>query len=315
MNGDAVGTPICLSAHMDTVHPVGSFGTPAARIAEDEDKIYGPGTTDCKGGIAVALLAMRALQKMGYTDRPIKLILQSDEEKGSAPSELGTVKKMCELAKGSAAFFNLEGSHPPKVTLARKGIIRFTFKVHGKEAHAAACAKEGANAILEASHKIIECERLKDDDGITCSCNVIEGGSAQNTVPRLCVFHADVRYATKAQREEVIAYMQALADKTFVDGCSTELIISGGRIAMERTERNERLFDRMNEIFEEYDLGKRIPFFARGGSDAAYITEAGIPCVDNFGSSGGSIHSPNEYGWISSLPRAAKELAVLIVKL
>ena len=89
MHPDAKGAPIALSGHMDTVHAIGSFGTPATRI--EGDKIYGPGVTDCKGGIVSALLAMDALEACGYADRPIKLFLQSDEENGSRTSGKDTI--------------------------------------------------------------------------------------------------------------------------------------------------------------------------------------------------------------------------------
>lgn len=49
MNPDAKPRPVSLSAHMDTVHPVGLFGTPA--VTKDETYIYGPGVTDDKGGV------------------------------------------------------------------------------------------------------------------------------------------------------------------------------------------------------------------------------------------------------------------------
>ena len=69
------GAPVCVSAHMDTVHAVGSFGTPA--VKKDGEKIYGPGVCDCKGGIAAAMLAMEALRELSFSARPVKLILQS----------------------------------------------------------------------------------------------------------------------------------------------------------------------------------------------------------------------------------------------
>ena len=78
MNPDATEAPVCLSGHIDTVHPVGLFGTPAVKI--DGDKIYGPGVSDCKGGVVAAFMAMAALDEEGFRTRPIKLILQSDEE-------------------------------------------------------------------------------------------------------------------------------------------------------------------------------------------------------------------------------------------
>ena len=58
MNPDAKGQSICFSGHMDTVHPIGLFGTPA--VTMDDEKIYGPGVADCKGGIVSSFLAMEA---------------------------------------------------------------------------------------------------------------------------------------------------------------------------------------------------------------------------------------------------------------
>ena len=106
MNPDAPGVPICFSGHMDTVHEKGSFGSPAVHF--DEKYIYGPGTADCKGGIVAGFLAMEALQQAGFTARPVKLILQSDEETSSNGSEKRSVNFMTENARGCAAFLNLE---------------------------------------------------------------------------------------------------------------------------------------------------------------------------------------------------------------
>ena len=41
LNAEATGAPIALSGHLDTVHAIGSFGTPPVHI--DEEKLYGPG--------------------------------------------------------------------------------------------------------------------------------------------------------------------------------------------------------------------------------------------------------------------------------
>ena len=53
---------ICLSAHMDTVFPEGTFGYPA--VKRDGDILRGPGVMDCKGGIAVALLIYPLFKKL-----------------------------------------------------------------------------------------------------------------------------------------------------------------------------------------------------------------------------------------------------------
>ena len=51
MKPTAKEAPVSLSGHIDTVQPLGSFGTPAFR--KDAEKMYGPGVHDCKGGVVV----------------------------------------------------------------------------------------------------------------------------------------------------------------------------------------------------------------------------------------------------------------------
>ena len=170
MNPDAAKPPVCLSGHMDTVHPVGLFGTPA--VTYDGDKMFGPGIADCKGGIVAALMAMAALCKENFTDRPIKLILQSDEETSSAGSNKTTIQYMCQCARDAVAFLNCEPSVPGTAVVKRKGIAKYTFNITGLAAHAANCYN-GISAISEAAHKIIELEKYKDENGITANCGIM----------------------------------------------------------------------------------------------------------------------------------------------
>ena len=58
MNEDSNQKPLMFSGHMDTVYQKGAFGYPPVRV--EGDMIYGPGVSDCKGGIIVALLAIAA---------------------------------------------------------------------------------------------------------------------------------------------------------------------------------------------------------------------------------------------------------------
>ena len=309
MNPDAKEKPITLSGHMDTVHPIGLFGTPAVRI--EDGKIFGPGVLDCKGGIVAAALAMDALRLVGFDKRPVLLLLQSDEEGGSMGSNKATIGYMCEKAKDSVAFLNLEGYAPGKVCIARKGIITFTFKIKGIEAHSSRCATDGANAIAEAAHKIIELEKLKDAEGLTCNCGVISGGSVPNTVAGYCEFKANIRFATADQLEWVRGYVKEIADTAHVKGCVCELEQTGFRVAMQYEERNQRLLDRMNEIFESVGMSTLEAMSGKGGSDAADATVYGIPCLDSLGTAGGRIHSPDEFSYLESLRESAKRLAAV----
>ncbi len=309
LNPDAQEKPIIFSAHLDTVHPVGSFGSPAVKI--EGDKMFGPGVTDCKGGAVAAFLAMEALDRHGFRSRPVKLILQTDEEVSSMISNKATIGYMCDRALESVAFLNLEGSDPGKACLIRKGTITFTFKIEGIEAHGSMCATSGANAILEAAHKIIELEKLKDNEGITCNCGVISGGSVSNTVPGHCEFKANIRFANSEQLAWVREHVKSIAEMVHVPGCKCTVNNPKGRVAMEYSEKNTALFERMNEIFVENGLPTLEAAKRTGASDAADVTFAGAACIDSLGVSGGKIHSPNEFAYIDSLAESAKRLAAV----
>ena len=309
MNPDAEEKPIIFSAHLDTVHPVGSFGTPAVKI--EGNIMYGPGVTDCKGGAVAAMLAMDALDKCGFRARPVKLILQTDEEVSSMISNKATIGYMCDRALESVAFLNLEGHTEGKACLQRKGTITFTFTVEGIEAHGSNCATAGANAILDAAHKIIELEKLKDKDGLTCNCGVISGGSVPNTVPGHCEFKANIRFANAEQLAWARGHVKEIAATVHVEGCKCSVNDPKGRVAMEYSEKNVALLARMNEIFVENGIPALEAAARKGASDAADVTAAGAACIDSIGVRGGKIHSPDEFAYIDSLAESAKRLAAV----
>ncbi|MBQ2819013.1 MAG: M20/M25/M40 family metallo-hydrolase [Clostridia bacterium] len=309
LNPDAEGTPVCVSAHLDTVHPVGLFGNPPTH--RDDKNMYGPGVMDCKGGAVAAFMAMDALDKCGFKARPVKLILQSDEENSSATSNKGTIEFMCQKAQGAAAFLNLEGIKGETAVVERKGILRYKFICHGKALHSSRCP-EAANAVTEAAHKIIELEKYKDPAGLTCNCGVISGGTVANTVAEECSFFADIRFVTNEQLAEIKQKAQEIADKTYVPGCSCTLQEVSFRPAMPETETNMKLLDKINKIYAECGLPVLTARKCLSGSDAAYITQCGIPCLDNLGVEGSNIHSIHEYAVLASLKKSAKRIAAVV---
>lgn len=310
MNKDAKGVPVVFSGHIDTVHAVGSFGSPATKIADG--KIYGPGVCDCKGGVVASLMAMDVLAQAGFTDRPVKLIIQSDEEVGSSYSKKSTVKYMCDNAKDAAVFVNLEPYNNGFATMSRKGIIGFNFEVTGIEGHSSKCATVGANAIIDAAHKMMELDKIKDNDGITCNVAKVQGGTLRNIIPGKCTFETDFRFMTNEQFEYICKFVKELAATVHVEGCKCTVNEPGSpRPAMELTDFNVKAFERMNQVFEKNGLPKLKMFRGLGGSDAAYTTQEGIPTIDSLGVEGGFIHSADEYALLSSLAECAKRLVAI----
>ena len=300
--------PVVFSGHIDTVHPLGLFGNPP--VKKDNETIYGPGVTDCKGGVVASLMAMEALKICGFDKRPVKWIIQTDEETSSKNSNKKTVEFMCEKSKGAIAFLNAEPTDGNIAILIRKGILRYRFNIKGVAAHSA-CCNEGSSAIAEAAHKILQLEKFKDADGITCNCGVINGGTTPNTVAAECSFIVDIRFANSDQLKEIKSVVEKVANTNNVEGCSCILEEISFRPAMAFSERNRQLLNKMNEIYSENGLPQLREIVGAGGSDAAYITEAGIPCVDSIGIDGKNIHSADECARIDSLKESAKRLATV----
>ena len=302
--------PFCLSGHIDTVHPVGSFGDPCVKL--DGNKMTGPGVCDCKGGCVNAFWAMDALFEMGYDKRPVMLLLQTDEETSSRESNKETIGYITERAKNAVAFFNMEPNLSDKgVILERKGIAKFEFTVSGVPEHASKCYC-GASAIAEAANKILQLEKYKDEDGITCSCGTIKGGTVPNTVPEKCVFTLDTRFKTQEQYEEICSFIHKVAEEKSVLNTSCTVREIGLRPCMPKSDKNYDLLNKTNTILKSAGLEEVKPIFTFGGSDAAYITLAGIPVIDSIGVIGDNVHSKDEYILLDKFSLSTKRTAAVI---
>ena len=86
------GQPVLFGGHYDTVNsspvenPVSGAdnewdGTPRFRV-DSQGKAYGLGCLDMKGGIVIAIWVVKALQALGWAERPGKFLLAGDEDKG-----------------------------------------------------------------------------------------------------------------------------------------------------------------------------------------------------------------------------------------
>ena len=312
LNPKAEKSAVVFSGHIDTVHPVGLFPTPA--VHRDETKLYGPGTTDCKGGVAASMLAMAALQKIGFADRPVKLVVQTDEETSSKGSNKQTIAFMVECARGAAAFLNAEGYTAGQAVLIRKGIARYRLNVTGKAVHSAVCYT-GISAIAEAARKVLRLEEFKEPDGITCNCGVINGGTVGNAVAEKCSVIADFRFATPEQYEQVQRTLRELAETNESPECRCEVELVSYRPPMVLRDHNVELLEKLNAVYAGNGMEQMEASSSRGGSDAAYTTEAGIPTIDSIGVRGARIHSVEEYMIMESLVESAKRLALAAVGL
>ena len=310
LSGKSEKEPIALLAHMDTVHEKGAFGVDA--VTEKDGVLYGPGVFDCKGGIAVALLAMQTLAVCGENVRMLRLILNSDEENGTYVGDAG-VKFIHDAAHDACAAFNLEAGRSDSLTVRRKGILKAEITVHGVAGHAGNNYFDCASAIREASHKIIEIEAASERDGVTYNCGTIIGGSVTNIVPASCTVGVDIRYKNAEQQQRAQKVLQRVTEHITVEGCTAECKMIHVRPAMECTKENLALFEKVAKAARELGLGELLPMERGGGSDSAYTVEIGIPTVCSMGTVGRFEHTVREESQIDSLASRAMLLVESIL--
>ncbi|MEU6217547.1 dipeptidase [Streptomyces sp. NPDC047022] len=80
---------VLLYAHYDVQPPLDEAGwtTPPFELTERDGRWYGRGTADCKGGVIMHLLALRALKANGGVPVHIKVIAEGSEEQGTGGLE------------------------------------------------------------------------------------------------------------------------------------------------------------------------------------------------------------------------------------
>lgn len=306
--------PVLLLGHMDTVFPVGE----AARrpFTVEGSRVTGPGALDMKGGVAVMLSALKALHSAGFSGRPLKVILVSDEEIAHNGSK-ATVMLQRE-ARGCAACFNCEtGYEDNSLVIGRKGGVVFKAAVHGIAAHAGNNPSQGRSAIWEMAKKIDDIQNMTDwDKGITFNVGTIKGGTVSNAIPDYCEVEGDIRFQDPDISPFVKEELLKVLNHTYMEGTKTELLLyHEGMLPMKMTEENRKLFEFVKKTGEENGIPVSEGKLVGGGSDSGYVVYAGVPTVCAMGVKGRFNHTRDEYALKDSLFERAKLLGAVILKM
>ena len=261
---------IVLAGHIDTV-PLTSepANLPVKRV---DGKLWGRGTTDMKGGVAVQL---KLAHDLVAPNRDVTFVFYEGEEIEDQYNGLGRIARTRpDLLEGAAFAVLLEPTNGG-IEGGCKGTLRVHVRTKGLAAHSARPWK-GDNAIHKAADIL---NRLREYEPQTVNVDGLDyheglnavnisGGIAGNVIPDACTVTVNYRFAPDKSADEALAYVTA-----FFDGFDLECddLAGGARPGLDRPAAKA--------FVEALDL----PVVAKEGwTDVARFSAVGVPAV-NFG--------------------------------
>ena len=291
---------VLLVGHLDTVISHDAFLPPR----RSGHHMLGAGTDDMKGGVALAIGALRAL-----ADRPelaeASLLLVNDEEWRSGSFD------HVQRFQGFDACLCFEAGELSKsgddaVVVRRKAAGTLRLRAQGRAAHSGSAPEQGANALIALAEAALILSSLNDPDGpyrLTVVPTILKSGEAINVVPGSGELVCDVR----ADTLEAFAVVEA-AIPDQINGARIEKLRERDWPGMDATEATAAVLAGASQL-----LGRPIIAAERGGASDASHFAASIACtIDGLGPRGGHSHQADEFVDLESLfPRSELVLAVL----
>jgi acetylornithine deacetylase len=315
---------IVLSGHTDVVPVAGQdWSSNAFELVERAGRLYGRGTTDMKGFVAVCLAMVPEMRQAKLT-MPIHLAFSYDEEVGC----IGVRPLLGELSRAPVRPLGCFVGEPTQmqVTIGHKGKhgVRAIFR--GQACHSS-LAPSGVNAIEYAAELITEIRRraaelatkgtrdeMYDVAHTTLLTSTVQGGTALNIVPDRCAMEFEARGLGISESKEV-----------------TDAIIAWAKAAIEPAMRNanpgcgidfEEILDYpaldMNPAHSLVTLAKQLAGrnshakVSFGTEASLFVSMADIPAVVIGPGSIAQAHKPDEFVELSELVSCADFIARLI---
>lgn len=275
-------------------------------LRREGQRLYGPGTSDMKGGVILALGVMRALAEDPDCFAELAMLLVTDEEWRTQP-----FRHAQELSSYDACLCFEAGERGPDgqegVVVRRKAAGTLRARATGRSAHSGSAPDAGANALLavaDVAIRLAEHHAPAGRDRLSVVPTVLRSGDAFNVVPARGEVIFDLRADRTAAFQEVMAAVPERIGEVRIEavmervwpGMDTHL--ATGPLLQEAT----RL------------LGRPVIGVARGGASDASHFSARIPVtVDGLGPRGGGAHTPEEFVLKASL-RERAEVALAIAR-
>jgi len=325
--GSADGRRLILSGHLDVVPP----GDPASWTVDPwgaeirEDRLYGRGACDMKGGVAAILAAVRSLGVDGSLHRldgELMVVLVPSEEDGGQGT-LGAIR-----SGATADMAIITEPSQLDVVVAHAGAITFRLTVPGRAAHASQ-RREGISALdklFELTRALEGDERRRNEaetDPLMTALGlpyptiigIVEGGDWASTVLDKVVAYG--RYGVKlgqspaeAEADLRAAIAEACATDGFLRDHPATVEITGGRFGSARVPSDHPLPTGLADVVERV-TGRRPALLGEpyGADMQMFVNHGDTPCVI-FGPGDVRVaHSADEHVPLDEVETCARVLA------
>ena len=291
------GRALLFYGHQDTVDIADDWSYEPRALTIKENKAYGLGAFDMKGGIMAFLAAST------HSSAYIKIFLAVDEEN---ISEGGwhAVQTNRTFFEDVALVISAEPSltdGSTAITVGRTGRFLFDVTFKGKSAHLANY-KDGIDAI-ERLHRFLgsfyaQREQLFDAQGSTAQIRSIQSEVIGMSVPELASCQAEVLANVKQSIEVVERLLQKLAGKNGTVSLTPRKTPYLPGYSNETFEWQHPVEKTIREVY-----GKPIRYIERRSvGDDNVLASIGLPVI-TWGPEGGNAHSADEWVDLGSLEK------------
>jgi succinyl-diaminopimelate desuccinylase len=283
---------VILAGHLDTV-PVNA-NLPST---VEGDLLYGCGTADMKGGVALQLHLALTLPEPAFD---VTYLFYDCEEIEAERNGLNVISRTHPEWLGADFAILLEGTYG-LVEAGCQGTLRAKVRIEGRRAHAARPWR-GVNAVhlaAEPLHRLAGYEsRRPVIDGCeyreALSAVRIHGGVAGNVIPDLCEIEINHRFAPDRTVEDAVEFL-----RSFFDGYELTVVDSAPAAPPGLTAPPAQAF--LAAIGEP-------PVAKLGWTDVARFAALGIPAL-NYGPGDPNLaHAPDEHVELSKITDGADVL-------
>lgn len=265
------GARLVLAGHTDTVPENGN-----GRATVEGDRLWGLGSCDMKGGVAVLLELARTVAEPAVD---VTYVFYAGEEVESRHNGLGhLLRDRPELLAGDAAL--LGEPTGAAVEAGCQGTLRMAVRLRGERAHTAR-PWMGRNAVHRLGGLLGALDAYDARQPVLDGCRfrealqavAVEGGVAGNVVPDRAVVVLNHRFAPDRSPEEAEAHVRSVLAPFLDDGDEVELLDLAPAAAPAHR----------HPLLASFVARNRLEVRAKlGWTDVARFTAAGVPAA-NFG--------------------------------